>query len=425
MNKISIIGFGKIGQAISALLLHKETNVLAVDTNTALLDSIRQQGYHSTEPGLKEIIQPGLADGRLTLSGDYAQVSGSEAVIICIPLGVTDQNQVNKSLFLDCIRQLAPSLRNKAVLVLETTVPVGFIRQEMVTTLEQLGCVHGRDFFMACSPERIKSGTMLQQLASIPKAIAGLDEAAADAAYNFYLRYFSTDQLVKLPSLEAAEFMKLSGMVYRDINIALSNQLALLANAHGINFQEMLSLINGDNEANLLQPGIGVAGHCTPVYPYFLIENFQNIGLDFSLAAEGRRINDEMAAYAVSLVQPHVVHKKVLILGLAFRPGVKEDAGSVAYRLKPQLEQAGIESVLHDPHYSEQEIQQRGFACNNNLYESGAEALILVTMHREYNSIDWSRMASSGIRYVVDGRNQLDKEAIKAAGIHYWGIGRS
>jgi nucleotide sugar dehydrogenase len=201
--------------------------------------------------------------------------------------------------------------------------------------------------------------------------------------------------------------------------------LALLANAHGINFQEMLSLINGDNEANLLQPGIGVAGHCTPVYPYFLIENFRSIGLDFSLAAEGRRINDEMAAYAVSLVQPQLVHKKVLILGLAFRPGVKEDAGSVAYRLKPQLEQAGIASVLHDPHYSEQEIQQRGFTCSNDLYESGAEALILVTMHREYSSIDWKKMAASGIQYVVDGRNQLDREAIKAAGIHYWGIGRS
>lgn len=425
MNKISIIGFGKIGQAISALLLEKETNVLALDTNTNLLDAIQRRGYHSTEPGLNERIQPALADGRLQLSSDYAQLAGTHAIIICIPLGISDQRQVDNRPFLECIRQLAPALSERTIVVLETTVPVGFIRNDLVPALEEQGCRHGRDFYMACSPERIKSGTMLQQLAMIPKAIAGYDEAAADAAFQFYLRYFSRDQLTKLPSLEAAEFMKLSGMVYRDINIALSNQLALLANASGINFQEMLPLINADREANLLQPGIGVAGHCTPVYPYFLIENFRKIGLDFTLASEGRRINDEMASYAISLLQPHLRNKKVLLLGLAFRPGVKEDAGSVAYRLRPQLEQAGIASSLHDPNYSESEIQLRGFVANSNIYESEAEGLILVTMHPEYASIDWVKMAANGIRFVVDGRNQLDKIAITKAGIQYWGIGRS
>ena len=177
---------------------------------------------------------------------------------------------------------------------------------------------HGADFLLAHSPERIKSGTMLEQLKQIPKIIGGVSKEATEKAFEIYEMFFDESLLYKVESIEAAEMIKLAGMIYRDVNIALSNQLAQFADSKGIHFTDLIPLINTDREAGLLQPGIGVGGHCTPVYPYFMIENFKQAGLDFTLARQSRLINDNMAEYAISSVKDKVKTKKALLLGFEF-----------------------------------------------------------------------------------------------------------
>lgn len=424
MKKISIIGFGKIGQAIAGFILRRDWQVVAVDNNPDLVKTIRQNGFQSTEPGLQDLIQPALQEGRLTVTDDYNAIRRSNAVIICIPLGIDAHNKAHKEPFLNCVRQIAAVLSKGTVVIVETSVPVGFCRNDIALVLEAEGLQHGNDFFLAASPERIKSGTMLKQLESIPKVIGGYDVAAGNAAMEIYSSFFGQGQLVLLQGLEAAEFMKLAGMIYRDVNIALSNQLAAFANSIGANFVDLLPLINADGEAGLLQPGIGVAGHCTPVYPWFLVENFKQQQLEFTLAKESRHVNESMPAYAASLLMPLLEKKKVLILGLAFRPGVKEDARSIAYPLRDLFLQRNVEVLLHDPCFSAEEISAKGFLPCNDIYNSGAEAVVIVTMHAEYHQIDWQKMASSGIAHLIDGRNQADASAVEAAGISYQGIGK-
>lgn len=424
MQKISIVGFGKIGQAMAAHILRQGWQVTAIDNNEAQVKSYIGDGFHSVEPGIEKIIQPALHSGQLQLSSDYSFVEGSEAIILCIPLLVDEAQQISKSPFLYCIQQLAPWLQQKVLLMVETSVPVGFCRKHIQPLLTMEGKEHGRDYLLAASPERIKSGTMLEQLQSIPRAVGGLDAEAGQAALKVYAHFFRKEQLILLPGTEAAEFMKLAGMIYRDVNIALSNQLAMFAQATGLNLVDLIPLINADREAALLQPGIGVGGHCTPVYPYFMMENFREAGLDFSLAAESRRINEAMAGFAWSQIKEQLNNKKVLILGLSFRPQVKEDALSVSYTLQKVLQNENVSAELNDPYYSPEEIRAKGFAPCQDIYTTDAEAVILVTMHREYNDIDWRQMKTKGVRYVLDGRNQLNRAAIEQAGLHYTGIGR-
>src|SRR5207342_2036899 len=188
--------------------------------------------------------------------------------------------------------------------------------------------------------------------------------------FEIYRWFFDENLLHQVESIEAAEMIKLAGMIYRDVNIALSNQLAQFADSKGIHFTDLIPLINTDREAGLLQPGIGVGGHCTPVYPYFMIENFKQAGLDFSLGSQSRLINDSMAEYAISLVKDKVQTKKALLLGLSFRPNVKEDALSVAYRLNEVLVNKGFEVSLHDVEYSPEEITAKGFTATNDIYNS-------------------------------------------------------
>jgi nucleotide sugar dehydrogenase len=424
MKKISVVGFGKIGQAIVANMLKQGIHVVAVDINPQLHQLFSEGKYDTNEPGLKAVLSESFAKGALEVTSDFSRVSDSAAVIVAIPLLVDQQKNILDEPFLNCFRALAPHFSNNVLIVIETSIPVGYGRDVVVPAIESQGKKHGVDFLLVHSPERIKSGTMLDQLLRTPKVIGGVSPEATEKALEIYQWFFDRSLIHIVDSIEAAEMVKLAGMAYRDVNIALSNQLATFANRIGVNFADLIPLINTDGEAHLLQPGIGVGGHCTPVYPYFLINNFKQAGLDFALASRSREINDEMAAYAVALASMHVNHKKALILGLSFRPNIKEDTFSTSYLLRTALEKNGFDIRLHDTEFSKEELEKKGFPGVDDVYASGAEALFLVTMHKEYASLDFARLQTAGIRVIIDGRNQLKKEEVENAGIRYLGIGR-
>ncbi len=423
MKKISVIGFGKIGQAVAANILKHGIKVNAVDIDDSLSELFTTANFRSNEPGLEDILNNAFANKVLSVSNDFTTIKGSIAIIVAIPLLIDEEKQVLSAPFLDTMKKLEPGLADETVVIVETSLPVGFSRHSILPAMVSTGKKHGIDFWLAHSPERIKSGTMLHQLSKVPKVIGGLSSNDTEKAYEVYRLFFDDKLLHPVESVEAAEMLKLAGMIYRDINIALSNQLARFANSKGIDFTALIPLINTDGEAGLLQPGIGVGGHCTPVYPYFLIENFRQEGLDFSLALQGRLINNQMADYAVSLVNNKVQIKRALILGLGFRPNVKEDSLSTTYLLHEVLTSLGYQVLVHDTEYSLDEIRQKGFNPAADIYSSGAEVIFLVTMHREYHELDLSRLSESGVRYLVDGRNSIDKSKVRQAGMEYFGIG--
>ncbi len=424
MRKISVVGFGKIGQAVVANLLQNDIHVTAVDINPDLKKMFDAGAYESNEAGLAEMLNPSFASGKLKISSAFSDISGSDAVIVAIPLLVDKQKNILDQPFLDCFKNLAPHFEDKMLIVIETSIPVGYGRGTVVPAIESQGKKHGADFLLVHSPERIKSGTMLKQLLRTPKVIGGVSKEATDRAYEVYQWFIDKSLLHLVGSIEAAEMVKLAGMAYRDVNIALSNQLAQFANAVNVDFADLIPMINTDGEAHLLQPGIGVGGHCTPVYPYFLINNFKNAGLDFDLASRSRVINDGMAAHAVDLAKSFVKMKSALVLGLSFRPNIKEDTFSTTYLLNEALLSEGFEVKVHDTEFSSVELERKGFKPTDDIYNTNAEAVFLVTMHKQYAAIDFAKLASAGVKVFIDGRNSIDKSKVEAAGIEYIGIGR-
>ncbi|MFM9004992.1 MAG: nucleotide sugar dehydrogenase, partial [Flavobacteriales bacterium] len=368
MKKISVVGFGKIGQAIVANMLKHDITVVAVDINPDLHRVFSEGNYESNEPGLSEVLTSSFASGQLIITNDFSQVHDSAAVIVAIPLLVDQQKNILDEPFLNCFRELAPHFSNNVLIVIETSIPVGYGRNVVVPAIESKGKKHGTDFLLVHSPERIKSGTMLEQLLRTPKVIGGVSPEATQKALDIYQWFFDRSLIHIVDSIEAAEMVKLAGMAYRDVNIALSNQLAMFSNRIGVNFADLIPLINTDGEAYLLQPGIGVGGHCTPVYPYFLINNFKQAGFDFELASKSRIINDEMAAYAVALAASHVQKKSALILGLSFRPNIKEDTFSTSYLLRDALLKNNFEVQLHDTEFSKSELERKGFVAADDVY---------------------------------------------------------
>lgn len=424
MKKISVIGFGKIGQAVAANILRNNLSVVAIDTNTKLINSLLEFNFESNEPDVKEIITNALKSKLLIASSDFKEIQNSSLIIICIPLLIDTEKNINKTPFLNCIKEIAPFLTNETIISVETTIPIGFSRNKILPLLEKAHKKHDVDFYLIYSPERIKSGSMLKQLLQNPKVISGINNEATKKGIEAYSSFFPQNLLIQTSSIETAEMIKLAGMVYRDINIALSNQLAQFAKIASIDIKEVIGLTNTDGEANLLHPGIGVGGHCTPVYPYFLINSFEEVGINFSLAKESRRINDIMASYAVDLVDAEINDKKALILGLGFRPDVKEDTLSSTYLLDKKLKEKKYKVFLHDPLFSQEELKIRKFDPVEDIYLAKTPLVFLATNHSCYKNINWHKLKESGCKVFVDGRNSFDKKNIEDAGIKYLGIGR-
>ena len=315
---------------------------------------------------------------------------------------------------------MARGLQPGTLVILETTVPLGTTRGRLGPALEASGMRMGVDFRLAYSPERVSVGRIFRDLRRYPKIVGGIDEASRDAALAFYRRALDAS-VTPVRDVETAEFVKLAETTYRDVNIALANELAVYADRHGLDATEAFAAANSQPYSHLHQPGVGVGGHCIPVNPHLLMEE----GPSLRLAAAARQVNDSMAAYGVDKLEKALGGLKgctVLVLGLAYRPNVKEAAGSTAFALVRELEACGATALVHDPLFSAREVQAMGLRPAKTLPPRKVDAVIIQAFHDQYRSLDLAGFA--GCRAVLDGRNALSRAEVESKGMIYLGIGR-
>jgi nucleotide sugar dehydrogenase len=418
--RIAVVGTGKIGQPLAALYASRGHDVIGADCSSAVVGAIRAgRATIVNESGLDALVAEANAAGRLSATTDTAEaVAASEAVVVAVPMLIDGRQGLDYRMLDAAFADIARGLQPGTLVLLETTVPVGDTRRRFGACLQRGGLRLGRDFGLAFSPERVQSGTIFRDLATYPKVVGGVDEESGRRAEQFYRDVLGVPVL-RLSSSEAAEFCKLAESVYRDVNIGLANELALSAERLGVDIGEVIAAANSEPQSHLHQPGIGVGGHCMPVYPYFLLAAGEH-----PIVAAGRAANEAMPAHAVRLLSERLgslAGRTILILGLAYRPGVKEAMLSPATALASLLEDAGASAIVHDPLFSDAEIRALGLhpsplACPE------ADALVLQTYHPEYRALDLSGYPRC--RVVLDGRNALDAGAVRAAGMAYVGIGR-
>ena len=421
MNVV-VIGAGKMGLPLACQIASRGASVVAADKNPHIVESINRGVVPFDEPGVDELLAQVVGEGRLRATTDTTEaVKTADVTIVIVPVLLTPENKADLGIILSVTDDIAAGLKKGAMVVYETTLPVGTTRS-FAPLLEKSGLKCGADFDLAFSPERVKSKLVLRNLTVNPKVVGGYDEKSAARAEKFYADYIGAP-VINVKTLEASEFVKLAGMVYRDVNIAIANELARFAELKGIDVKETFPAANTDGEAYLLFPGIGVGGHCTPVYPYFLIHGAREVGMEANLPILARQINDGQAAPCLDRLSDAIGDLKgqrVTIMGLGFRPGVKEHTCSPAFLIGEELARRGADATLNDPLYSDDKIRHHGFAPSSL---EGA-ALVLNTNHPEYADLDWAALAASGVKAVVDGRNFWDRAAIEAAGIRYIGVGR-
>ncbi len=391
--QICVVALGKIGLPLAVQFARSGHSVVGADVSAVTVDLVNA----AVAPFPGEADLDGYARrGRRRWSADRDHrcdraVHGCEVVVVVVPLIVDGDKNPDFAGLDHATAAIAAGLQAGALVIYETTLPVGTTRHRFAPALAAgSGLTLGEDLFVAFSPERVYSGRVFADLRRYPKLVGGIDEASTKLAIGFYdavLQFDHRDDLARrngvwdLGSSEAAELAKLAETTYRDINIGFANELARHADQHDIDIAQVIEACNSQPFSHIHQPGIAVGGHCIPVYPHFYLDGDPTA----QIPAAARRVNDAMPAYAVGRLAERLGNLHgltIAILGLAYRGGVKESAFSGAYALTQTLTAAGAHPVIHDPMYTDEELTRTGLTP----YHLGehCHAAIIQADHPEY-----------------------------------------
>ena len=417
---VTIVGLGKIGVPLAVQFASKGATVTGYDINAARVAEINaKHNPLPSEPGLSEKI-PGLVVSKLLRATTDARdaVADADVVVLIVPVDIDATQQPDFALLDAAVAAIAPHLKRGVLVIVETTVPVGTTRHRVGAAITKAcGMAPTTDFALAFSPERVSSGRVLKDLHTYPKIVGGIDPHSTALAAEFY-RSMLDAEIMTVRDAETAEFSKLAETTYRDVNIALANEFARIADGLGVDALQAIEAANSQPYSHIHDPGVGVGGHCIPVYPYFLASESTD------LIATARRINDDMAHYAAGrLAQAlgSLERTTIVILGLAYRVGVKESRHSSAFGLANALIAGGATVYVHDPLYADAEIRALGLEPPL-AFPTPADALVVQAWHEQYAELDLAHWP--GLRAILDGRAALDPATIAALGIAYVGIGR-
>jgi nucleotide sugar dehydrogenase len=411
--KVAVIGLGKIGLPLAVQYASRGLSVVGYDIDAAKVDSINSGCCPIVgEEGLETLLTSALADRRLRATTDAREATASaDVVVFIVPVGLTAERQPNFTHLDAATRAIAPHLTAEALVIVETTVPVG-------TTRGRVGAALGRKTMLAASPERVSTGRVFRDLRTYPKIVGAIDDASWEKAGAFYNAALEAPGLIRVRDPETAEFAKLAEGIYRDVNIALASELACYADGAGVDATEAFAAANTQPYSHLHQPGVGVGGHCLPVYPYFVPDGTAQ------LSKLARQTNDGMAGYAIeklAVALGPLSGATVLILGLAYRANVKESANSSTFLIAEALASRGARALVHDPLFSNDEICALGLEPAETL-PLPVDAIIVQAWHDAYRQLDLRSFG--GCRALLDGRDALERSTVEAAGMIYVGIGR-
>ncbi|MEX2225064.1 MAG: nucleotide sugar dehydrogenase [Dehalococcoidia bacterium] len=417
---VCVVGLGKIGMPLAVQFASKGAQVAGYDIDAARVAAINDgRNPLEGEPGLAEAIPRFVVSGTLRATCDARDAAASaDTIIFIVPVDIDETQRPDFALLDAAVEAVGPHVRRGALVIVETTVPVGTTRYRVAARIiEQSGMTPPGDFAVAFSPERVSSGSVLRDLATYPKVVGGIDERSTALAAQFYEKMLDAP-VMQVRDAETAEFSKLAETTYRDVNIALANEFARMADRLGVDALQAIEAANSQPYSHIHQPGVGVGGHCIPVYPHFLGAG------DSDLIDTGRRINDGMAGYGVERLKQALGTldgATVIVLGFAYRANVKESRHSSAYGLVQALADAGAKAYVHDPFFTADELRAAGVEPPP-AFPAACDALVVQAWHDAYASLDLR--AFPGLRAVLDGRGALTPEAVAAAGVAYVGIGR-
>lgn len=427
--KIAVYGLGHVGSPLASAWLRAGAHVIGVDKSPKVLENARKGRTHVPEPGVNQAFSKGLKDKRFYVYDDPVKASqDANLKMICVPVLLSDSFSADLAAVKQVASSIGRGLKKGDAVSLNPSVPPGTSEDVVLPILEkESGLKAERDFYMVYNPERIYEGRAIEDIEErYPAVVAGAGPKSLEIGSKFY-SLIAKKGVIKMSSMRTAETEKLLEGVYRDVNIALANEMAKFCEKVGVNFWEAREAANSQPFCHIHKPGAGVGGACIPVYPQFILHAADMHKVECNITRLGRNVNDSMPAYCVDqavklLDGPGVSQSTVALLGLAFRGGVSDTRLSPTYRIIEELKKLKVKEIrVHDPLVASDPGLPQDVMLTSSLSKAvqGADLVMLVSDHPEYRKL--SRQDLGGVP-VYDGRGILDGS--RFAGGRFAAIGK-
>jgi nucleotide sugar dehydrogenase len=427
--KIAVYGLGHVGSPLASAWLRAGAHVIGVDKSQEVLENARKGKTHVCEPGVSEAFSKALKEKRFYVYSDPIKASqDSHFKLICVPVLLTNSFSADLVAVKQVATTIGRGLKKGDVVSLNPSVPPGTSEDIVLPILEEeSGLKVEHDFYMVYNPERIYEGRAIEDLEErYPAIVAGAGAKSLEIGAKLYC-LIAKKGIIKLDSIRTAETEKLLEGVYRDVNIALANEMAKFCESVGVDFWEAREAANSQPFCHLHKPGAGVGGACIPIYPQFILHAAHMSRVECNLTSLGRNVNDSMPAYCVRqamklLDKTDVSKVTVALLGLAFRGGISDTRLSPTYKVIEELKKLKVKWIrVHDPFVASDPNLPQDITLTSNLSQAvkDADLVMLISDHPEYRNLTHEELDSTA---VYDGRGVLDKSRFAAG--RFASIGR-
>src|SRR5215210_8934110 len=381
--KVGIIGLGYVGLPLAVAFAEAGSDVVGVDADSRRVERLRR-----SESDVEDVSSDRLraVAERFTATTEQQHLAGCDAIVLCVPTPLANQREPDLSYIVDAATSLSAVLREGQLVVLESTTYPGTTRDRLRPILEESGLAAGRDFHLAFSPERIDPGRTDHTIRTTPKIVGGLTDECRDRAVALYEQV--CDEVVSVSTPEAAELAKLLENIFRSVNIALVNELAVLCDRMGIDVWEVTEAAATKPYGFMaFNPGPGMGGHCLPVDPFYLAWRAREFDMQTEFIELAGKVNQSMPYHCVEKIErvlndaaKAVRGSRIAILGVSYKAGVGDLRESPALKIIQVLQGLGADIVYHDPHVPElPEYGLRNASADEAL--DGADLAVIVTAH--------------------------------------------
>jgi len=411
---VGVIGLGYVGLPLTVAFAQEGCEVIAVDVDARKVEAVTA-GRSYIEDVPSELLQ--AVSERIHASTRYSRLAKADAVLVCVPTPLTRNREPDLGPLIDSTQALAEVLQGEQLVVLESTTYPGTTRERILPILEESGLAAGRDFHLAFSPERVDPGRTDFTLRNTPKVLGGLTDACAERAEALY--ELVCDQLVRVSTPEAAELTKLLENIFRSVNIALVNELAMLTDRMGIDIWEVVDAASTKPYGFMrFEPGPGMGGHCLPVDPFYLSWRAREFDMSLEFIELSGKVNQQMPYHCVAKVQRTLNNAglpikgaRIAVLGVSYKPGVGDIRESPALKILTLLQGLGAELRYHDPHVPALRDHGLHSVSLDDALED-ADLALIVTAHPE---VDHGLVAQRA-RLLVDLRGVTRTLEVAGAG---------
>ena len=434
--KIGVVGIGRIGLPTALCIANSGLDTIGIDINKNLVDMVNSNNYPlKDEPEFDKIFDNVISQKKLSATNDITKaIPKCDVVILSLPTPMDDQNIPNYDALLTVGKSLNKLLSNGQIVIVESTVEPGFVENDLLKSIEgqEKSLKSGVDFHLAVCPETANPGEIMKDFQKLPRLVGAIDEKISPIVSALYTHVFGVE-LIPMPNCKTANAVKLTTNVFRDINIAFVNELALLFEKLGIDTHTVIEAAKRKYNFQPHFPGPGVGGPCLPVNSYQYLNSSKKIDTNFlKIVQDARKINESMPQHTIELLEDafsesnnSLENSTVTILGVSYKPNVHDIQIAPSETIIKLLKEKNVNLKIFDPYFISEKVF--GYKTENSIPEaiSGSDAILIITGHNEFNNLNLELLSNSMNKPIlVDCTGKIDPQNIKSRGIIFRGIGR-